>query len=479
MEDPKHLGVSIGSIKAKAVGLAGKIKDKVMNIDYKDKKVQKIGGGIALSLALVVGGLLYRSSLEGFEVFLGKESLGMVREQEDFNNIYDELQKELSETYDMEVVLDSDIKFEDTYVRNKNLSALEEVKLDLKDKVSFLVQGYTLEIDGEKVGSLKTKEEIENLLKRIQEPFLAEKSDNEKIIEVGIAEDIKIVMEDLPIYKISNEDKLYEHLTNGGEEVKTHIVEVGESLWTISRIYGIPEAELEEANGHKDPTKLQIGEEVKLVMPKSLVTVETKSEVEYTEKINYESIVEYDDSMFTNEKKVKVEGENGLSKILVSEVKQNGKLIDKEILSEEIIEKPVAEVVIKGTKEVPKTAATGSFLMPTRGRVSSRYGMRNGRMHRGLDIAAKTGTSIKAADGGKVVFSGNSGAFGQMIEIDHGNGYRTRYAHCSKLLVGVGTKVYKGQEIAKVGNTGRSTGSHLHLEVIKNGSHQNPSSYVK
>jgi murein DD-endopeptidase MepM/ murein hydrolase activator NlpD len=117
--------------------------------------------------------------------------------------------------------------------------------------------------------------------------------------------------------------------------------------------------------------------------------------------------------------------------------------------------------------------------MPTRGSVSSRYGMRNGRMHKGLDIAASTGTSIKAADGGKVVFAGRKGAYGNLVEIDHGNGYKTRYGHCSAINVKRGDKVYKGQVIAKVGNTGRSTGPHLHFEVIKNGGNQNPASYVR
>ena len=100
-------------------------------------------------------------------------------------------------------------------------------------------------------------------------------------------------------------------------------------------------------------------------------------------------------------------------------------------------------------------------------------------MHTGLDISASLGTPIKAADGGKVVFVGRKGAYGNMVEIDHGNGYKTRYAHCSKMLVKVGDKVYKGQHIANVGNTGRSTGPHLHFEVLKNGKSQNPSKYLK
>ena len=100
-------------------------------------------------------------------------------------------------------------------------------------------------------------------------------------------------------------------------------------------------------------------------------------------------------------------------------------------------------------------------------------------MHRGLDIAARTGTPIKAADGGKVIFAGRKGAYGNLVEIDHGNGYVTRYGHCSTINVKVGERVYKGQVVAKVGNTGRSTGSHLHFEVLKNGRNQNPAGYVR
>ena len=116
--------------------------------------------------------------------------------------------------------------------------------------------------------------------------------------------------------------------------------------------------------------------------------------------------------------------------------------------------------------------------MPTRGSISSRYGSRWGRMHWGLDIACRTGTPIKAADGGTVKSAGYNGAYGYMIEVNHGNGYVTRYAHCSKIYVKSGDKVYKGQTIGAVGSTGRSTGPHLHFEVLKNGVHQNPAKYL-
>ena len=118
------------------------------------------------------------------------------------------------------------------------------------------------------------------------------------------------------------------------------------------------------------------------------------------------------------------------------------------------------------------------------GWVSSRYGRRtdpfSGRSswHNGFDIAGPVGTDIMAVAGGVVVFSGTNGGFGLFIEINHGNGYVTRYAHCNELLVKVGDVVSRGQLIAHMGNTGRSTGPHLHLEVLKDGKSQDPSKYI-
>jgi murein DD-endopeptidase MepM/ murein hydrolase activator NlpD len=90
-------------------------------------------------------------------------------------------------------------------------------------------------------------------------------------------------------------------------------------------------------------------------------------------------------------------------------------------------------------------------------------------MHKGLDIAAPTGAPVKAVAPGKVVFSSQAGGYGNLVVIDHGNGFTTRYAHNRTLLVSVGDTVRAGQEIAHVGSTGRSTGPHLHFEVLRNG----------
>jgi murein DD-endopeptidase MepM/ murein hydrolase activator NlpD len=99
--------------------------------------------------------------------------------------------------------------------------------------------------------------------------------------------------------------------------------------------------------------------------------------------------------------------------------------------------------------------------------------------HEGIDFPADVGTAIEAAASGKVVFADVHPAYGKMIEIDHGNGLVSRYAHCSALLVSEGDFVMRGQLIAKVGTTGRSTGPHLHFEVRLNGVPQNPARFLQ
>lgn len=151
------------------------------------------------------------------------------------------------------------------------------------------------------------------------------------------------------------------------------------------------------------------------------------------------------------------------------------------------------KIVVVATTRYPNVNASGfstsrsttsakslgiSFIRPTSGVVTSRFGARWGRTHTGIDVGAPTGTPIKAAAGGTVIFSGWKGTLGKLVVVSHGNGVQTYYAHCSSLLVSSGQTVSAGQLIAKMGNTGRSTGPHLHFEIRLNGYAINPQSYI-
>jgi murein DD-endopeptidase MepM/ murein hydrolase activator NlpD len=467
-----------------------KIKDlKIKDLKIKDLKIKNLPCNIdfkkllAAFMIVVIVALSYTAysineiRTRALAVSLGGEQIGIVRTEEEALSIMEAIKRDLSDTYSVECVLDKELSFELTHAKDNELTNNEELREKIESKIDFLVAGYTITIDGKKVGTVKSEYDAKFIIDSIKEPYINNVEGDLK--EVKILEHIEINREEVPITTLSTPTELVELIKVGTDEIKTHVVEVGESFWTIAMMYDTTVDDLIEANPDKKPEKLQIGDEVKLVVPTSMLTVVTVEKVEYTKDTDFETIVENDSSMYKNQQKIKVEGEKGESFVVANQVKHNGRLVEEEILEEKVIKKPVNELVVKGTKEIPKTMATGVFMMPTRGRFTSGYGTRWGRMHRGIDIAASVGTPIYAADGGTVTYSGWQGTYGYMVEIDHGNGYKTRYAHCSKLLVSKGTKVYKGQHIANVGNTGRSTGPHLHLEVLKNGVHVNPSKYVK
>ena len=118
-----------------------------------------------------------------------------------------------------------------------------------------------------------------------------------------------------------------------------------------------------------------------------------------------------------------------------------------------------------------------ALIKPISGIITTRFGSR-GYGHRGLDVAAPSGTPIKAAAGGTVTTAGWNNSYGYMVIVSHGNGVQTVYAHCSQLLSSVGQSVAQGQVIGKVGSTGYSTGPHLHFEIRVNGVLQDPQNYI-
>lgn len=121
-----------------------------------------------------------------------------------------------------------------------------------------------------------------------------------------------------------------------------------------------------------------------------------------------------------------------------------------------------------------------SFLWPAAGKLTSKFGRRWGRMHKGIDIAGPVGTPIHAAADGTVVVAGwSSGGYGNLVEIRHADGTTTRYGHNSRLSVSAGQTVRQGQQVAEMGSTGHSTGSHLHFEIRPGGTNAvNPMAYL-
>lgn len=213
---------------------------------------------------------------------------------------------------------------------------------------------------------------------------------------------------------------------------------------------------------------------------KTISTITSESDIKYSVKTIHTS------KQIRGYEKVQTKGQKGVkSEIAVVET-VNGKETNKTVVSRKIVKDPVQEVVVKGTG-TPIVSATSKseaksagFIRPmNRGDVklvTAYWG--DGRGHKGIDLAGDTGSPIFAAKAGTVTSAGWDGNYGYSVVIDHGNGYKTRYAHASALCVKAGQTVTQGQQVAKLGNTGRSTGPHLHFEILKNGNQINPAPYI-
>ena len=219
---------------------------------------------------------------------------------------------------------------------------------------------------------------------------------------------------------------------------------------------------------------------VNSVKHKLSVRLETDLTVEYDRY--YNTVYEYDNTKLDTYCEIKQEGKNGKQSVYYRLVYIDGVQTDAIVKSDTVIEEPVDQIMVVGTKE--SYTGTGDFLWPVpyTGNITSKFEHRWGTFHYGIDISWNGiyGQDIVASDNGTVTWAGwdNSG-YGYYVIIDHGNGFQTMYAHCCELYVSTGDKVLKGDAIAGVGATGYSTGDHLHFEIIDNGVKVDPELYVQ
>lgn len=242
--------------------------------------------------------------------------------------------------------------------------------------------------------------------------------------------------------------------------VLTHIVQRGETLWEIALQYGIDVDTIVAANDIPDINRLRVGQELTILTVRGALHTVRRGESLWDISRTYGVSIE------------EIATVNGIGD--PSRIQVNQQLII-----------PGAQATAAALRREQLVSSTGqlmrNFEWPTvsGARISSNYGQRWGRMHYGIDIAVNIGTPVYAAAAGTVTYAGSMGTYGIIVIIDHGNGVETRYAHLSRTAVSVGQRVQRGQVVAYSGNTGNSTGPHLHFEIRYRGTAVDPLQYVK
>ncbi|SCY61766.1 peptidoglycan DD-metalloendopeptidase family protein [Alkaliphilus peptidifermentans] len=445
----------------------------------KNKQLIYIIGCIAM--VVVLGGALLlnqvaNSSLRAFEIELGGSSLAIVRSQEDFWDALEDAKEQVKQFYEQDVNFTDEIQVKRISADDEMITSHGDIIINIINRLDIKVNSVAIYVDGNEVIQLRDKRTAESVLQELKAPYVNEEEN--KYTSIDFKEKVELVEIFTKAGVIRSKEDAINYIVKGTDEEKTHEVQKGESTWSIALKYDLSVEDIATANPSINPDKLQIGQKISLIVPKPYISVVTMEYAELVETIAFDTDYESTDSLYTGDRKIIVQGTEGMREVKAYIIKENGVEVGREVLEEIILSEPKTRVIAEGTKPRPKTMATGNFSNPTRGKLSSGFGTRWGRRHEGIDISASSGTDIEAADGGKVSFAGWNGGYGNLVIIDHENGYQTYYAHCKTLLVEEGDRVYKGEKIATVGSTGNSTGPHLHFEVRKDGTPVNPLSFV-
>ncbi len=298
--------------------------------------------------------------------------------------------------------------------------------------------------------------------------------ENDGVFSLAFAEQIEILETCVDVGSILTLDEAIDAVTKDTESNKIYVVESGDNLSYIASKFDLSLEKLLSMNdGIKASSTIGVGDQLTVTVPEPELSVIVEEEVTYEESYKADVIYIEDDSMYKGEQVVVDSGKKGYRKVTAIVTYRNGVETDREIIAQSLI-----------SESEPKIIKTGTLVPPTYvwpvygGSISSYFGYRWGRLHEGIDIYKPSGSAVFASCGGVVDSAGWMGGYGYCVVLRHPDGKKTRYAHLSSISVSTGQSVDQYQNIGLVGSTGRSTGPHLHFEVIVNGVPQNPLSYL-
>lgn len=458
---------------------------------------------VAVGGVIVTGGIIFASNqyvvaniVPYYKVYVKGTEIGAIQSKDQLQKLYASKTEQYARKYPgVDMVLNTEsisTRMETAYKVDIDSNATLG-KLD--GMLTAYAKGVKLVVDGKAEGIVKDIETAQAVLKQIQNKYLPgnggaanvhsgvrQISTGNVVAEpktwmtsVNISENIQFEAVKADPNKVLTEQEEVAALTKAREKPMTYTVKEGDTLSSIASKFNMTPWAIKQNNVGTREKYLQIDEELKITAPKPPVTVKIVEKVVEQIKTEPERIIRESAGLQAGTSKVVRIGQAGLKEMDYRITRENGEVVQEEWLGQKVLTASVPEIVLRGTKVLGQ--GSGDFAWPIADpTLTSSFGSRWGTMHEGIDIVGSR--DVRAADEGKVVFAGQQNGYGNVIIIDHGNGYQTLYAHLSSIGVSVGQVVSKGESIGVMGNTGRSTGRHLHFEIRKNNVSQNPLTYL-
>ncbi|MDO3409683.1 M23 family metallopeptidase [Saccharibacillus sp. CPCC 101409] len=497
-------------------------------------------GSVALAGGLTFAGFRYIEdhTTVYYTVYSGDEAVGTIADKQQLADLIAKKQREFSKKYpdaDMKLYADG---FRAEAAEGYKAEPATQATLDKLDgMIKAYATGVELLVDGQAIGIVKDEDTAKKLIDKVEKSYIEKGTQTsnavKKLASTGAssssAEGSASKLESIKVNekvsyadtktspdRILTEAKAYDLLKNGEEKPVTYTVAEGDTVSSIAARFEITQDEIYANNADIEEFTLQIGQKLRITLPDPAITVTTVESVSEQMPTAAEIEIRHSSEMYVGKRMVISKGRKGVKEVNYRLTKENGEIVREEWIGQEVVKKSSPMIVVKGTKAKPvekpvveieeKTLETSlsaasspesstpsessdseqqepvsssgsGFGWPVGGAsISSTFGTRWGKLHAGVDL---TGSSnIMASAPGTVTYAGQMNGYGNIIIVSHGDGFETRYGHLSSIGVSVGQSVSRGESIGVMGNTGRSTGTHLHFEIRHNGSPENPLSYL-
>ncbi len=430
-------------------------------------------------IAIVVIAIFMQSHTVALAVNIDGKTVSYVNNEQEFAAAVTAVEKELANTLGENYCMYTAPEYQFVFI-NKNKMADEDnlYAQAYRAVTEEIGHHYGLYVDGTFVAAAEKKSTIETVLNELKAPFETGAAD-ERVEFVSNVEVRTGLYAPTAMVTVDALRQMFE----GSTDPQYYTIEEDDYLSDIAEKTGLSKKMLYYLNPELDETRLIPGKKLLISEPDVYLGVKVVRTTTYEEEIGYSTVRIEDSSLYVNQTKVKTPGKKGTKTVTAEITYVDGVKTSTKIISSVVTREPVTRELYVGTKDYPTSysslAGTGAFIRPVNGMsISCKY--RGYRGHTGVDFSTSGayGKPIYASAGGTVISSGWSGGYGYLVKIRHSNGWVTYYAHCSALLVKVGETVTQGQQIARVGSTGNSTGPHLHFEIRINGKDVNPMNYI-